>query len=154
MKTLVSNHFELANLLAQKFGNRLEIDAVALLDGVIQGMLDSKEFCIDFIGDEYLNICTGTESREILDEFLPILKRVMGGLEPLCTYDFLPMGMEAKDAMPTIEWDLQYPKDRMEDVITGDAFNPGDRVYNLNFYNSKKILVKTAYRYNSSDKLN
>lgn len=146
MKMSITNNFELVEMLGNEFGKRLMIDIEALLHGIVEGMLDSKRFIINFSADEYLVIYTTVANREVIDEFLPLFKKITG-IEPLCSYDLLPAGMDPKEALPTVEWELDSIDNRTKEIMTGNAFEPGDSIYNLNFYDSNKILIKTAYRY-------
>lgn len=146
MKMSITNHFELIELLGNEFGKRLMIDIESLFHGIVEGMLDSKKFVINFSAEEYLVIYTSVANREVIDEFLPVLKKITG-IEPLCSYDLLPSGMNPKEALPTVEWELDSIENRTREIMTGNAFEPGDFIYNLKFYDHNRVLIKTAYKY-------
>lgn len=138
-KTIVSNSYHLNELLKEKYGERLETDPFAALRGGVQGSLDSKKINITFKGNEYLLISTASNSRDILDELLPILTEVMGGKKPICSYDLQSDGLEEKNSLPTIEWDVTAPEDRIKEIVNGRAFSDGAKIHNLKLYNAKEI---------------
>lgn len=45
--------------------------------------------------------------------------------------------MKKKDAMPTIEWDVKAPEDRIKEIVNGRAFSDGTKILNLRLYNGK-----------------
>ena len=137
-KTLVSDSNQLNELLEKKYGERLSTEPFAILIDRVEGTLDSKKFCISFKGNKYLLISTDPDSRDVLDELLPLLTEVMGGEKPICSYDLQKPKMEEKDAMPTIEWDVEAPEDRIKEIANGRAFTYS-KVHNLKLYNSKKV---------------
>lgn len=149
MKTLVSNNFELAQLLIKEFYPRINIDQQLLLDGVIQGTLDGKLFKIEFVADEYMNISTYSDNRELLDEFLPLLKRVMANTEPLCFYDVKSPFIVEDEFVSVLEWELLYPQETLYDIASGKVFNYRAKILNFNVFNSNKILLKTNYIVNN-----
>lgn len=149
MGMLVSNYIELCNLLLKEFSDRMFIDQIGLLLGVIQGKLDDQPFVINFSEEGYLNIMTNFETREVLDEFLFLGKNIMGGVEPLCTYDIQYMNNEG--LFSSITWDIYNPimtKFQLENEV---GFDDNMIIHNLNFYGSNKILLRTSYRYNKED---
>lgn len=139
IKTTVSDSWHLNELLKEKYGERLETDSFAALRGGVQGSLDSKKINITFKGNEYLLISTASNSRDILEELLPILTEVMGGQKPICSYDLQSDGLEEKDSLPTIEWDITAPEDRIKEIVNGRAFSDGAKIHNLKLYNSKDV---------------
>ncbi len=139
VKTTVSDSYHLNELLKTKYGERLETDPFAALRGSVQGTFDSKKINITFKGNEYLLISTASTSREVLDELLPVLTEVMGGEKPICSYDLQSSGIDEKDAMPTIEWDVVAPEDRIKEIVNGRAFSDGAKIHNLKLYNSKNV---------------
>lgn len=139
IKTLVSDACQLNELLEKKYGDRLVTNPLATMMGRVEGTLNSKKISISFRGDEYLLISTASDSRDILEELLPILTEVMGNVKPICSYDLQGNGSEEKDAMPTIEWDIVSPEKRITEIANGRAF-PGDaKILNLKLYNGKNI---------------
>lgn len=138
-KTTVSSSWELEKLLTKKYGDRFEADFLSsLMDGV-NGSLDSKRFKITFKGNEYLLISTSPKTRELLDELLPVLTEVMGDTQPICSYDLQSSGLQEKDAMPTIEWDVVAPENRIKEIVNGRAFSDGAKILNLKLYNGKEV---------------
>lgn len=109
------------------------------LAGKIWGTLDSKMISISFMGDKYLLVSTDSNSREVLDELLPLLTEVMGNEQPICCYDLQSKGLEEKDAMPTIEWDIVEPEKRIKEIVNGRAFSDDVKIHNLKLYNSKNV---------------
>lgn len=152
MKTLVSNHIELVQFLFNEFSSRLWIDRNLLLMGCIEGRLDGKLFNIEFVANEYLNISTYLDTKEVLDEFLPFLKKVMADSEPICSYDVKSPAVVKDEFVSVIEWELLYPQQTLADIMNGRVFNYNARVYNFKCYNPNKVLLRTAYRYNSTKK--
>ena len=138
-KTTISNSWELNELLTKKYGERLNTDSFIALMGRVEGTLDSKKISITFRGGEYLLISTTSNSKEVLDELLPILIEIMGGVNPICSYDLQSSGDEEKDAMPTIEWDVVAPEDRIKEIVNGRAFSKGAKILNLKLYNGKEV---------------
>ena len=137
-KTLVSNAHQLDVLLKKKYGERLNTEPFATLMGRVEGTLDSKKFLISFEENKYLLISANSNSRDVLDELLPLLTEVMESEKPICSYDLQNEGMEEKDAMPTIEWDVVAPEKRIKEIVNGRAFTDS-KVHNLKLYNSKKV---------------
>jgi len=80
-----------------------------------------------------------TTSKDVLDELLPLLTDVMGKEQPICSYDLQAEGLEEKDALPTIEWDLVSPKDRIKEIVNGRAYSDKSKIHNLKLYNSKSV---------------
>lgn len=138
-KTLISNSYELNEFLEKKYGERLNTDSFAAMMGSVRGTLDSKKINITFKGNEYLLISTASNSKEVLDELLPVLTEVMGNTQPICSYDLQSSGLEEKDAMPTIEWDVVAPENRIKEIVNGRAFSDGARILNLKLYNGKEV---------------
>lgn len=138
-KTLVSTPSGLDELLNKKYGKRLNTHPFAALMGRVEGTLDSKKISITFSGDEYLLISTASNSKEVLDELLPVLTEIMGGVNPICSYDLQRSGDEEKDAMPTIEWDVVAPEDRIKEIANGRAFSDGAKILNLKLFNGKDV---------------
>ena len=138
-KTTVSSSWELEELLTKKYGDRFETDFLSSLMGGVNGALDSKSFKITFKGNEYLLISTSPKTRELLDELLPTLIEVMGDTQPICSYNLQSSGLEEKDAMPTIEWDVVAPENRIKEIVNGRAFSDGARILNLKLYNGKEV---------------
>lgn len=138
-KTTVSSSWELEELLTKKYGDRFEPDFLSSLMGGVNGTLDSKSFKITFKDDEYLLISTSQKTRELLDELLPTLIEVMGDTQPICSYNLQSSGLEEKDAMSTIEWDVVRPENRIREIVNGRAFPNGAKILNLKLYNGKEI---------------
>lgn len=138
-KTTVSSSWDLEELLTKKYGDRFEADFLSSLMGGVNGALDSKRFEITFKGNEYLLISTSPKTRELLDELLPVLTEVMGDTQPICSYDLQSSGLEEKDAMPTIEWDVVAPENRIKEIVNGRAFSDGAKILNLKLYNGKEV---------------
>ena len=138
-KTTVYNSWQLEQLLEKKYGERLVTDSFASLMGGVEGSLDSKPIKITFKGNEYLLISTSSKTRDVLDELLPVLKEVMGDTQPICSYDLQSSGLEEDDAMPTIEWDVVAPEDRIKEIVNGRAFSDGAKILNLKLYNGKSV---------------
>ena len=137
-KTLVSTAYELNDLLEKKYGERLNTDSLRAFMGQIQGTLDSKKISISYNG-EYLLLSTSADSREILDELLPLLTEVIGNVKPICSYDLQSEGLKENEAMPTIEWDLTNPENRIKEIVNGRAFSDKSKILNLKLYNDKNI---------------
>lgn len=138
-KTLISNSYELNEFLEKKYGERLNTDSFAAMMGSVRGTLDSKKINITFKGNEYLLISTASNSKEVLDELLPVLTEVMGNTQPICSYDLQSSGLEEKDATPTIEWDVVAPENRIKEIVNGRAFSDGVKILNLKLYNGKEV---------------
>lgn len=138
-KTTVSSSWELEELLTKKYGDRFETDFLSSLMGGVNGALDSKSFKITFKGNEYLLISTSPKTRELLDELLPTLIEVMGDTQPICSYNLQSSGLEEKDAMPTIEWDVVAPENRIKEIVNGRAFSNVAKILNLKLYNGKEV---------------
>ena len=137
-KKLVSNAYELNVLLEKKYGERLNTDSLRALMGQIQGTLDSKKITISYNG-EYLLLSTSADSREVLDELLPLLTEVMRNEKPICSYDLQSEGLKENEAMPTIEWDLTNPENRIKEIVNDRAFSNKSKILNLKLYNGKNI---------------
>lgn len=138
-KTTVCNPWELEQLLEEKYGERLVTDPFAPLMGEVKGSLDSKPVFIKFKGNEFLLISTSPKTREVLDELLPTLTEVMGNEKPICSYDLQSSGLKEEEAMPTIEWNVVAPEDRIKEIVNGRAFSAGEIILNLKLYNGKSV---------------
>ena len=138
-KTKVCNSWELEQLLEKKYGERFEADFLSSLRDGVSGSFDSKRFHITFKGGEYLLISTSSDGKAILDELLPTLTEVMGNEKPICSYDLQCSGTEEDDAMPTIEWDVVAPEDRIKEIVNGRAFSDETKILNLKLNNGKNI---------------
>ena len=138
-KNKVSNSWELEQLIQKKYGERFDADFLSSLGGGVSGSIDSKRFNITFKADNYLLISTSSDSRELLDELLPLLKDAMGNVEPICSYDLQASNTEEKDAMPTIEWDVIDPEGRIKEIVNGRAFSDRSKILNLKLNNGKNI---------------
>lgn len=139
IKTLVSDSYELNELLEKKYGERLNTDPFAAMMGSVTGTLDSKKINITFKGNQYLLISTASTSRDVLDELLPMLTEVMGNTNPICSYDLQSSGLEEKDAMPTVEWDIVAPESRIKEIVNGRAFSDGAKILNIKLHNGKTV---------------
>lgn len=139
IKIIVPNSYMLYRLLVEKYKERFVADSFIAMMGRVEGTLDSKNVSITFDGEQYLLISTSSQTREVLDELLPVLKEVMGNNEPICSYDLQSEGMEEKDSMPTIEWDVKDPEGRLKDIVNGRAFSENAKIHNLKLYGSKKV---------------
>lgn len=150
-KKNVSDLEKLELLLTKKFGNRFSIDVSSLLNGGMSATLDFRRFYITFEENKYLLVSTFQESRELLDELLPFLIEVMGNEHPICSYDL----QQEIDVMPTIEWDVVAPEDRIRDLVKNKGFLDGTKILNLKLYNDKKEsdyldIKKRSREYNNN----
>ena len=138
-KTIVNNAWQLEQLLEKKYGERFEADFLSSLTGGVSGSFDSKRILITFKSDEFLLISTSADGKDILEQLLPTLTEVMGGISPICSYDLQNVGTEEKDVKPTIEWDIVDPEDRIKKIVNGRAFSDGSKTLNLKLYNGKDV---------------
>lgn len=136
--TLVSNHFELADLLKSKLGDDVDIDSMGTLMGKVCGTYKGQRFNITFKRNEYLLISIANTGKDLLGEIEPFLKDVMGD-QPLCSYSLQSAGLAENQAMPTIEWDVQDPESRLKEVVNGRAFSDGAKLHNLTLLNNREI---------------
>lgn len=153
-KTTVSSLWELEELLTKKYGDRFEADSLSSLIGGVSGALDSKRFKMIFKGNEYLLISTSPKTRELLDELLPVLTEIMGNEQPICSYVLQSSGVEEKDAMPTIEWDVVAPENRIKEIVNGRAFSDRAKILNLKLYNGKEIFEYLESEQEKADRIN
>lgn len=136
--TLVSNHFGLADLLKSKLGNDVDIDSMATLMGKVCGTYKGQNFNITFKRNEYLLISIASTGKDLLKEIQPILNEVMGE-QPICSYCMQSAGLEENQAMPTIEWDIEDPENRIKEVVNGRAFSDGAKLHNLTLFSDRQI---------------
>lgn len=136
--TLVSNHFELADLLKSKLGDDVDIDSMATLMGKVCGTYKGKKFNVTFKRNDYLLISIANGSGDLLKEMEPILKDAMGD-EPICSYSLQSAGLEENEAMPTIEWDVKEPESRIKEVVNGRAFSDGAKLHDLILFGGREI---------------
>ena len=136
-QTKISNYMELRQLLEKKFGKRYELDFFSLLRNEASGSIDSKRVTITFKAEDFLLITVSPDGRDILDELLPIFTEIMGGKNPICSYDLQPLDEDEKDAKPTIEWDVVAPEDRIKQIVNGRAYSDRTKILNLKLYNEK-----------------
>ena len=138
-KLLASDAYDLFVLLHEKYGKRFYADPfTAAMEGRIEGTLDSKKIVIVF-ADTYLIVDTTTNTREVLDELLPVLKEVMGNNEPICSYDLQSEDMEEKGSMSAIEWDLEDPEVRIKAIVNGRAYANCFKTTNIKLFGDRKV---------------
>ncbi|MDF2865886.1 MAG: hypothetical protein K0R72_704 [Clostridia bacterium] len=136
--TLVSNHFELADLLRSKLGDDVDIDSMAILMGKVCGTYKGQKFNITFKRKAYLLISIAKTDTDLLKEIEPILNDAMGE-QPICSYSLQSAGLEENQAMPTIEWDFEDPENRIKEVVNGRAFSDGAKLHNLILFGNREI---------------
>lgn len=136
--TLVSNHFELADLLKSKLGDDVDIDSMAILLGKVCGTYKGEKFNITFNRKVYLLISIANTDTDLLKEIEPILKDAMGE-QPICSYSLQSAGLEENQAMPTIEWDFENPESRIKELVNGRAFSDGAKLHNLILFGNREI---------------
>lgn len=132
-----ANVYKLFELLERKYGYRYKASLFKALMGNVEGTLDNKAFNINFDGEQYLVISTNLRTKDVLNELLPILKKLMKNAKPICSYDLQMEGLE--EVRSTMEWDIKDPDGRLKKIINGKAFPEGFKIHNLKLYNSKKI---------------
>ena len=123
MSTPTCDVYRLNEILKEKYKERISINYPKASLNAIEGTLDSKK--IRIVLDYYygfLLFSTTLNSREILDELTPLLTKVMNNSAPICSYNLLKRGTKDENAMPTIEWDLNNPEERIEELISGHGF--------------------------------
>lgn len=133
----VSNYFNLDNLLEERFKDRYKSNFLALATGKFDATLDSKKFTITYLKNNYLLISASPDS-DIIKELTPTLNELMNNTEAICSYDLQCEGFDIKDSMPTLEWDIKNPDERIRDIVNGRAFSSG-KIHNLKLLNGKKI---------------
>lgn len=138
-KTLVKNALELHDLLEEKYQKRFEGNPLIAMTGTIEGTLDSKKITISFGRNQFLLITTEAQSKNILEELQPFLTEVMGNENPICSYDLQTKDSTEETALPTIEWDIENPEQRIKEIVNGRAFSTKTKINNLKLYNDKKI---------------
>lgn len=128
---------KLINLLEEKYNDRFTYDPLGDLIGMINGMIDSKRVSIS-CSQDILVISIEPDSQSLIDELMPILKALMDGKDPICSYD-LPFGNDEKCVMPTFEWDNLAPEQRIKEIVNGRAFPDIGSVYNIKLFNGKEV---------------
>lgn len=123
-------------LLRKMFRGRIDIDIFSLMSSQINGTLDKKTFSITFCKEEYLLVSTSENTKEVLEELLPVLKMAMAGKEPICKYD---MVSKDKKTLPTIEWDVKDPNARLKEIVNGRAFSDDSKIVSLELFGKRKI---------------
>ncbi len=107
--------------------------------GSVTGTFKGKKFRITFVRNECLLISIINSGRELLNELVPFLSEVMGSENPICEYDMQSEGVEKKDAMPTIEWEIIDPETRIKEIVNGRAFPGKPKVLNLTLFGGRKV---------------
>ena len=138
-KTTVKNSIELYDLFTKKYQDRFEGDPLIAMTGRIEGTIDSKKIVISFGENKYLLISTEPTSKNILDELQPFLTEIMGNQKPICSYDMQTENTTEDSALPTIEWDIENPEQRLKDIVNGRAFSTKTKINNLKLYNNKNL---------------
>ena len=130
---------QLSCLLKKMYGDRVQIipNPFRNTNCGVDGFFDSKKFGFTFF-DQFLILSVEPGAGSIIDELTPILTEVMGGEKPLCSYDLQDASKE-ENVMPTIEWSLDNPDDRIKKIVNGKAFEGNCKIVNLKLYNSKSI---------------
>lgn len=138
--TLVSSLHELNELLSKKYGKDIETDPFGVLFmGNIVGTFRGEKFNITFEKDEYLLISISNSGVTLLDELMPVLNEVMGIQEPIARYDLQAEGMNEKEAMPIVEWDIKDPESRIKEVVNGRAYSDKSKLHNLTLFGGRKV---------------
>lgn len=137
-KTFVSSAFELEKMLKAKFCDDIEIDAFSALMGGVDGEYKGERFKVSFLRDNYLLISISNSGRSLLEQLQPVLSGAVGE-NPICCYDLQSDGLEEKDAMPTIEWDIKDPESRIKEIVNGRAFSGGDKLHGLKLFGDRKL---------------
>lgn len=136
-KALISTACDLEQFLEKKCNSYVATDDFVSLIGGLVGKYKGFEIKMNFGKNEYLLITTDMEGKDILDELIPILSEAIGGYKPICKYDFLAKG--EKDALPTIEWDMQDPEGRVREIANGRAFTSYGECLNLKLFDNREI---------------
>lgn len=135
-KQTISNVAELCKLIEKKYRGRIT-DVYQNVSfqghGRLEALLDGQQFMISFT-DEFLIASTFNGDTKTLEKLMPVLKKVMGNEEPLCSYDIKCEGL----LNPTVEWEVKDPKGRLKEIANGRAFDSAE-ISNLKLYNSEKI---------------
>jgi hypothetical protein len=137
-KTVVSSAYELDKLLKVRLGNEIETEPFATVMGGVEGKYKGEPFKISFGRNQYLLVSISNNGKHLLEQMQPILSGAMGE-NPICSYDMQSEGVEEKDAMPTIEWDIVDPEVRIKEVVNGRAFPNQPILYNLTLFGERKI---------------
>lgn len=136
-KTLVKNSSELYNLFKKRYPSKFEGDPLTAMTGRIEGTFDSQKIVISFGGNQFLLISTSPESKNVLEELQPFLTEVMGNENPICSYNLQTEGSTEETALPTIEWDIENPEQRIKEIVNGRAFDTKTKINDLKLYNNK-----------------
>lgn len=136
-KTLFSNSLALSKFLKKIYGDRLNTDSFAALVGIIDGTLDLKKINIIYNGGKSLIVSAKTNSKDVLDQLLPILTCIMGNVEPICSYDLKRTKNE--DTISTIEWDIVNPEKRIREIVNDMMFYGEMELCNLRLYDDKNV---------------
>ena len=139
MAKTVSNAYKLYKLLEKRLGkNRLTSVSPSLFEeDVILGTLDHKTVHIIFNPNESIEFNTTPSTKEVLDELCPILKEVMDGSDPICSYDVADK--DGLYSIPTIEWNIKDPDERLRDIINGRTVIGNQEIRNLNLYGQREV---------------
>ncbi len=139
----IKNSMELNNLLKEKFGDDYSNnDYFASLKGRIEGTINSKKISITFKAGEYLLLSTSPGTEDVIDQLTPLLNEVMNINNPICQYNLQSEGINRENAMPTIEWDILNPEERIQEIINGEAFSDDSIIHDLKLFGDRK---KTDY---------
>lgn len=138
-KTMARNNIELISYLQDELGDRFDYDLLALLSGGVYGTVDKIPFYITFMPNDFLLISFPPIGKEVEEELIPILNRVMGDAQPICKYILQNEGQELEKAMPTIEWDIVNPDDRISNLVNGRAFHGESNIIDLELFNGRDI---------------
>ncbi len=115
--------------LKGKFEDRLEIIE---LDGdeTLLGTLDDRIFIISYIPKKSLLISCKPESREMLDEFEPLLINALGGNKTYSMYDYQKKGLKRKEAEPTLDWNLANKESKFK-IMASIKLKPGEKIHHF-----------------------
>lgn len=138
-RTLVPSSYELNQLLLKKYGDEIKTESFRALMGGVAGILKGEKFNITFKKDEYLLLSVTNSGKALLDELMPMLNEVMGGENPIAKYDVQPLGVDEKDSMPTIEWDIKDPETRINKLVNGRAYLDKSKIHNLSLFGDRKV---------------
>lgn len=137
-KKTIQSINELSKYLKKQLRRELKIEQGNEGDIFVCGTYKDNWFYIIYQPLSYLLFSTKSMDKEGLDKFKTVLSEYMM-VGPICYYELLDEGKEEKEAVPTFEWDLRFPKKRICEIVNGYSSWSNTKCINLKLFNNEKI---------------
>lgn len=127
---------ELISHLKHYLDEKIEIDKPKKDDTFIHGRFHKVWFCILYSPLNHLMFSTLSKNEEDLEKFKKVLTEFMQ-VGPICYYEMVYA--DKTEGIATLEWDVRFPKRRLDQLINRGNVAPGIEYSNIKILNGDKI---------------